>query len=71
MPSQNTPGRPKDAASRQQTQRHQHLQSGNPDLDSRGPKAGRDNPNDVKYRDRPADEGKHGDGDEEPTPRNP
>jgi hypothetical protein len=25
----------------------------------------------VKYRDRPADEGKHGDAAEEPNPRNP
>lgn len=71
MSSQNTLGRPKDASSRQQTQQQQHLQSGNPELDSRGPRVGHDNPNGVKYRDRPADEGKHGDGDQEPTSRNP
>lgn len=68
---QDTPGRPRSSSSRQQTQSQQHVQSGNPELDSRGPKVGRDNPNDVQYRDRPADEGKHGDGDQEPNSRNP
>jgi hypothetical protein len=63
MPTQDTPGRPKSSSSRQQTQPEQGIQSGSPELDSKNTK--------VKYRDRPADEGKHGDAAEEPNPRNP
>jgi hypothetical protein len=63
MPTQDTPGRPKSSSSRQQTQPDQGIQSGSPELDSKDTK--------VKYRDRPADEGKHGDAAEEPNPRDP
>ena len=63
MPTQDTPGRPTSSSSRQQTQPNQGTQSGSPELDSKDAA--------VKYRDRPANEGKHGDEAEEPNPRNP
>jgi hypothetical protein len=53
MSSQDTPGRPKSSASRQQTQPHQRAQSGSPELDANdadSEKAKR------KSRSRPADE---------------
>lgn len=65
MPTQNTPGRPKSSASRQQTHPNQGTQSGSPEIDSKdtgSKKVVR------KYRDRPADEGKHGDGAQQPNP---
>jgi hypothetical protein len=56
MSSQDTPGRPKSSASRQQTQPHQRAQSGSPELDANdadSEKAKR------KSRSRPADEQEH------------
>ena len=66
---QDTAGRPEPGASRQQTHRDQVAQSGNPELDGRKPNdpAPEDVLDHVKYRDRPANEGKHGDGDQEPN----
>ena len=68
-----TPGRPKAAGSRQQTQPNQVSQSGSPEQDAKSASKGKANDvlDDVQYRDRPADEGKHGDGDQEPNPRRP
>jgi hypothetical protein len=62
MPTQDTPGRPNSSSSRQQTQPNQGTQSGSPELDSQEA--------DVEYRDRPTDDGKHGDAADEPNPRN-
>ena len=63
MPTRDTPGRPKPTASRQQTHPDQGTQSGSTEFDaSHSPS--RQN---SKYRDRPADDGKHGDGDQEPN----
>ena len=69
-----TPGRPKKAGSRQQTHPEQVLQSGSPELDSasageKGPS--RDQAHNAIYHDRPANEGTHGDGDEEPNSGTP
>lgn len=61
--TQDTPGRAKPSSSRQQTAPDQRTQTGAPELDRDSAKrAGK-----VKYRDRPAEEGKHGDGDQEPN----
>lgn len=69
-----TPGRPKKTGSRQQTHPDQGLQSGSPELDrssagAKGPS--RDQARNAIYHDRPADEGTHGDGDEEPNSGTP
>jgi hypothetical protein len=56
MSSQDTPGRPKSSASRQQTQPNQGTQSGSPELDAKdadSEKAKR------KNRSRPGDEQEH------------
>ena len=66
--SQDTPGRPKSASSRQQTQHEQGSQSGSLHLDSKSSGQGPEREAAKKYQDRPADEGKHGDADEEPNP---
>ena len=69
-----TAGRPKAKGSRQQTQPDQVLQSGSPELDrqSAGEKApGHDRARHAIYHDRPAAEGTHGDGDEEPNSGTP
>ncbi|HEY4369025.1 MAG TPA: DUF2934 domain-containing protein [Steroidobacteraceae bacterium] len=70
MHSQDTPGRPKPSASRQQTRVGQQTQTGSWEADSRHSPAGKEaeGDEDVNYRDRPADEGKHGDGAQEPNP---
>jgi hypothetical protein len=60
-PTPDTPGKP-GKASRQQTHPDQGVQSGSPELDS----ADAGSPaSQRRYRDRPADEGKHGDGDQD------
>lgn len=69
-----TPGRPKPTSSRQQSHPDQGQQSGSPELDRRsdgkkGPS--RDQAHNAVYHDRPADEGTHGDGDEEPNSGKP
>jgi hypothetical protein len=56
MSSQDTPGRPKSSASRQQTQPNQGAQSGSPDLDAKD--AGSEKAK-RKNRSRPADEREH------------
>lgn len=69
-----TPGRPKTKSSRQQTNSDQALQSGSPELDRRGAGAKGPSPNQASnavYHDRPAAEGTHGDGDEEPNSGTP
>ena len=66
--AQDTPGRPKPASSRQQTQHGQGSQSGSPQLDSKDTGKGPQREAAVRYQDRPANEGRHGDADEEPTP---
>ncbi len=62
-----TPGRPKPSSSRQQTEPGQGSQSGSPELDSRSSGKGPQREAARKYQDRPADEGKHGDGAEAPN----
>jgi hypothetical protein len=72
-PKQDTPGRPKSSSSRQQTQPHQVTQTGSPEVDADDGGAAKDEggaPEDderVEYRDRPTDDGKHGDGHQEPN----
>ena len=56
MSSQDTPGRPKSSASRQQTQPNQGAQSGSPELDAKD--AGSEEPQ-RKNCSRPADEQGH------------
>jgi hypothetical protein len=56
MSSQDTPGRPKSSASRQQTQPNQGTQSGSPELDTKD--AGSEEAR-RKNRNRPADEQDH------------
>jgi hypothetical protein len=56
MSSQDTPGRPKSSASRQQTQPDQRTQSGSPELDAKD--AGSEEAQ-RKNRSRPADEQEH------------
>ena len=56
MSSQDTPGRPKSSASRQQTQPDQRVQSGSPELDAKD--AGSEEAQ-RKNRSRPADEQEH------------
>jgi hypothetical protein len=56
MSSQDTPGRPKSSASRQQTQPDQGTQSGSPELDAKD--AGSEEAK-RKNRSRPADEQQH------------
>jgi hypothetical protein len=56
MSSQDTPGRPKSSASRQQTQPNQGVQSGSPELDAKD--AGSEEAQ-RKNRTRPADEQEH------------
>ena len=56
MSSQDTPGRPKPSASRQQTQPNQGVQSGSPKLDAKD--AGSEKAQ-RKNRTRPADEQEH------------
>jgi hypothetical protein len=70
---QDTPGRANAASSRQQTQPHQGSQTGSPAIDR---DSGKSVPEDTMhkrgeehYRDRPSDDGKHGDGAQTPTPR--
>jgi len=58
---QDTPGRPKPSSSRQQTEPNQGTQTHVPELDRAASET------DQKYRDRPADEGKHGDGHQAPN----
>jgi hypothetical protein len=71
--ARDTPGRPERGGSRQQTHREQVSQSGDADVDRRH----RNDPTPeevaagAKYRDRPADEGKHGDGRQEPNAGGP
>jgi hypothetical protein len=69
-----TPGRPESKGSRQQTHADQVLQSGSPELDRRSAGAkgpNRDQAHNAIYHDRPAEEGTHGDGDEEPNSGTP
>ncbi len=58
---QDTPGRAKPSSSRQQTEPNQGTQTGSPEIDRKSKQP------DPKYKDRPADEGKHGDGDQSPN----
>ena len=60
-PSRDTPGKPGNA-SRQQTQPNQGVQSGSPELDSKDAGTA---VRQQRYRDRPANEGTHGDAGEE------
>lgn len=62
-PKQDTPGRAKRSSSRQQIAPDQRTQTGSPELD----RASSERDKKSKYKDRPADEGKHGDGDQEPN----
>jgi hypothetical protein len=56
MSSQDTPGRPKSSASRQQTQPNQGTQSGSPELDAKDAGSEKDQ---RKNRTRPADQQEH------------
>jgi hypothetical protein len=71
--TQDTPGRAKSSSSRQQTQPDQGTQTGSPAIDRDSgksvPKEKMHERGEEHYRDRPSDEGKHGDGAQEPTPR--
>lgn len=71
--TQDTPGRPKSSSSRQQTQPHQGTQSGSPALDRESGKSVPEEKmrkrGEEHYRDRPSEDGKHGDAAQEPTPR--
>lgn len=62
-PKHDTPGRPKPSSSRQQIVPDQGTQTGSPQIDRASPQSSPKS----KYKDRPADEGKHGDGDQEPN----
>ncbi len=62
-PEQDTPGRTKPSSSRQQIAPDQRTQTGSPELDHASSERDRKS----NYKDRPADEGKHGDGDQEPN----
>jgi hypothetical protein len=65
-----TPGRPKPSSSRQQTHADQVTQTGSEELDADSARRARKKKSkqaNVKYRDRPTDDGKHGDGDDEPN----
>ncbi len=66
--TQDTPGRPKPGSSRQQTQPKQGPQSGAPEIDKKDAGNAPEHVTRVKYRDRPANEGKHGDESDEPNP---
>ena len=72
-PTQDTPGRAKPSSSRQQTHPEQSTQTGAPDIDKRS--RGRDAQEparkvaEVAYDDRPSDDGKHGDGHQQPNRR--
>ena len=66
--TQDTPGRPKPGSSRQQTQPGQGNQSGSPALDKKDTGNASERETRVKYRDRPANEGRHGDAGDEPNP---
>ena len=70
VPPQDTPGRPKASSSRQQTQPNQGTQSGSPELDAKDAGSPQEQVA-AKYRDRPADEGKHGDGAQQPNSPRP
>ena len=63
-PKPDTPGRANPSSSRQQITPNQRTQTGSPQLDRAA--AERDDKK-AKYQDRPADEGKHGDADQEPN----
>lgn len=71
--AQETPGRPKSSSSRQQTHRDQSTQTGSPEIDKRNRDREAQEPArkvaEVAYDDRPSEDGKHGDGDQEPNPR--
>jgi hypothetical protein len=71
--SQDTPGRADPSSSRQQTHPNQGTQTGSPAIDRDSgasvPKEKMHERGEEHYRDRPADEGKHGDGAQTPTPR--
>lgn len=62
-PRHDTPGRPKQSSSRQQIVPDQATQTGSPQIDRASPQS---KPK-TEYKDRPADEGKHGYGDQEPN----
>jgi hypothetical protein len=69
---QDTPGRPRSSSSRQQTQPNQGTQTGSREIDAESkdnktPEKPVPDLRHIKYRDRPQDEGKHGDGGEEPN----
>lgn len=66
--TQDTPGRPKPGSSRQQAHPGQGAQSGSPELDRKDAGTASEQVTRVKYRDRPANEGKHGDEADEPNP---
>lgn len=71
-PTQDTPGRAKPSSSRQQTEHEQVTQTGTPEIDERGDKRAQEAARDLAkraYDDRPSRDGKHGDGDKEPTRR--
>lgn len=61
-------GRPTGAGSRQQTLPKQGVQSGSRSLDQRSTGDGPRKEAARRYQDRPADEGKHGDADQENSP---
>lgn len=71
--AQDTPGRAKPSSSRQQTHPGQSTHTGSPEIDERS--RGRDAQQPARkvaeraYDDRPSDDGKHGDGDQEPNER--
>ena len=72
---QDTPGRPKPSSSRQQTQPGQGTLTGSPKIDAASARSTRKKTpsneptekSDPRYRDRPTDDGKHGDGKQEPN----
>lgn len=70
QPKQDTPGRAKPSSSRQQTDPDQVTQTGSPAIDkasAREARKDKDDEEDAQYRDRPTDDGKHGDGHQEPN----